>query len=227
MLKRHRRFSLHTALIAQLFAASGFAAAIHGKVVLWGEPVAGGVVAIDDLRIATPNPPTRIIDHRDLRLTPNVLVVPVGTTIHFENSDGMPCHLYSGSRAASFVLRPEDHGPRILRLSQGGVVELSCAEHSTAHAFILVRDNPYYALTDTSGAYRIANLPAGRYRVSLWYEGKAIETRHIEVGQRDLEVDFHSNPPRLHGFNQSPDIPEITLETSVSPAFGSDSNFRR
>ncbi len=194
MRERHQAGPLCATVIALSIATSVLGATVHGKVVLWNTPVANAVVAIDDIRIDTPDPPIQVIDHRDLKLTPRVVVVPVGTTIRFANSDGMPCHLYSSSRTTSFVLRPEDGGPRTLRLGRPGVVELFCAEHANAHAFIVVRENPYYGLTDGTGTYHIANLPPGRYHVFLWYEGKASERRDVNVDCGDMEIDFESSP---------------------------------
>ena len=35
---------------------------------------------------------------------------------------------------------------------------------------ILVLQNPFFAPTDSKGAYRIANVPAGTYKVKAWHE---------------------------------------------------------
>jgi hypothetical protein len=38
---------------------------------------------------------------------------------------------------------------------------VSCSIHTWMNAYLLARDNPYFAITDETGAFEIANLPAG------------------------------------------------------------------
>src|SRR2546427_5631562 len=38
-------------------------------------------------------------------------------------------------------------------------------------AWILVHDSPYVAVTDERGVFRIADVPPGTYKVTMWHEG--------------------------------------------------------
>jgi hypothetical protein len=38
-------------------------------------------------------------------------------------------------------------------------------------AWLVVRDNPYFAVTDESGRFRITDVPPGRYKLTAWHEG--------------------------------------------------------
>jgi len=50
-------------------------------------------------------------------------------------------------------------------------VRVLCDAHTHMSAWILVHDNPYVAVTDTHGAFRITDVPPGTYRVTLWHAG--------------------------------------------------------
>jgi hypothetical protein len=52
---------------------------------------------------------------------------------------------------------------------QHGLVPVTCALHPDEHGFAFVADNPYAALTDNDGEFRLDQLPAGSYQVAAWY----------------------------------------------------------
>ena len=67
--------------------------------------------------------------------------------------------------------------------SHPGIVQLLCNIHATMNAYVVVVDSPYYAKAQASGAFKIHNVPAGRYDVSAWHEaGSTITHRTITVG---------------------------------------------
>ena len=40
---------------------------------------------------------------------------------------------------------------------------------------------PYYAVTDASGNFKIADVPDGSYTVSAWHEGMKIQSKPVTV----------------------------------------------
>jgi hypothetical protein len=49
--------------------------------------------------------------------------------------------------------------------------EVTCSIHPWMKAYILARDNPYFAITAKDGAFEIANLPAGEdIEFAVWHE---------------------------------------------------------
>lgn len=173
------------------------AAEIVGKVVLSGEPVADVVISIEELKIeGPPDEPVYVIDHRGLNFVPHVLVVRAGTVVRFENTDGMPCRIYSISPAGIFVLRRQDGKPMTITFDRPGVIEIRCAEHGRLYAYVVVKENPYFALTDPRGRYEISNVPPGRYTLQAWYEGTVIKRKTLGVGAEKLTVDFQAPRPQ-------------------------------
>jgi hypothetical protein len=72
-----------------------------------------------------------------------------------------------------------------------GVVTLLCNVHPEMSAFILVLQNPYYAMPDRRGAYAIREVPPGKYKLIAWHERLKSKGKEIEVPDRgNTVVDF-------------------------------------
>src|SRR5580700_3958606 len=136
-----------------------------------GLPLAGAVVTVRPLD----GPPRRlsplhaVMDQVNRAFAPDLLVIPVGSTVEFPNSDATSHQIYSFSPAKRFQLplyRGKPYPPT--HFEQPGVVTLGCNIHDEMLAYLLVTDAPWFGRTDASGAWS-AELPKGRYRVMLWH----------------------------------------------------------
>jgi hypothetical protein len=56
--------------------------------------------------------------------------------------------------------------------------------------YLVAFDHPYFAVTDEDGAFSIANVPAGTYRLTVWHEG-------WNVLQRDAQGHLTFDAPRV------------------------------
>jgi hypothetical protein len=61
-------------------------------------------------------------------------------------------------------------------------------------AFILVRDNPFYAQPSGDGTFSIAGVPPGKYKLHAWHERAPEVIRDVEVGAQgagnlDIQLD--------------------------------------
>ena len=57
------------------------------------------------------------------------------------------------------------------KLKKAGVVQVLCDAHTHMWAWMIVRDNPYFAVTGETGGFTIDNIPPGKYKVVAWHEG--------------------------------------------------------
>jgi Carboxypeptidase regulatory-like domain len=57
------------------------------------------------------------------------------------------------------------------------------AGHPWMSAYIVIADNPYYAITDSSGEFHLDNIPPGTYSMEVWHEGVAIVKTEMEGGK--------------------------------------------
>lgn len=100
---------------------------------------------------------------------PRVLVVPVGTAVHFPNRDTVRHHVYSFSPTKKFELKLYIGTPaKPVTFDQSGVVVLGCNIHDHMVGWILVVDTPHYAVSGSNGHVTL-DLPTGSYRLRAWH----------------------------------------------------------
>jgi len=129
------------------------------------------------------------------QFSPGVLAVPRGSVITFPNLDDEYHSVFSYSRTKRFDLGryARDETPLELVFDQPGIVRLFCEIHDHMRGTIVVVDTPYFRKTDSSGRYRLENLPAGRHLLKAWVDEDRVLERPVELraGTR-LLVDFSS-----------------------------------
>ena len=116
------------------------------------------------------HPRMRILQ-RNKQFEPHLLVVPVGTTVDFPNADPFFHNVFSMFDGKRFDLGLYEEGTtRSVDFSHPGVCFLFCNIHPEMSGVVVVVDSPYYAVTNRAGAFTIANVPPGRYTLSVWHE---------------------------------------------------------
>lgn len=124
------------------------------------------------------------MDQKGLKFNPHVLPVLVGTTVDYLNSDNVMHNVFTSSEAAEkFNLGTWPQGEfRPFTFKKQGTAVMLCNVHPEMEAWVVVLQNPYFALTNESGAYTIKNVPAGTYTLKLWHEKlKKYEPQTVEV----------------------------------------------
>ena len=110
-------------------------------------------------------PVNAVMDQINRTFVPDLLVIPVGSTVAFPNSDSVSHQIYSFSPAHKFQLplyRGKPYPPVIF--DQAGIVTLGCNIHDSMLAYVLVTDAPYFGRADATGSWSV-DLPRGTYRV--------------------------------------------------------------
>ena len=55
---------------------------------------------------------------------------------------------------------------------KAGLVTLRSDIHEHMRALVLVLDTPHFTTTDPEGRFRLAGLPAGRFKLKAWINSK-------------------------------------------------------
>lgn len=135
-----------------------------------GAPVVDAVVSLLPLDRPVPlaHGARAVMDQRNLRFVPQVLVVQTGTEVVFPNSDNVRHHVYSFSPAKRFELKlyAGNHASSVL-FDHPGVDTLGCNIHDWMLGYVVVVDTPWFAKTGTDGSASV-DAPAGRYTLRLW-----------------------------------------------------------
>ncbi len=161
-----------------------------------GKPLTGAVVTIEAEAPSLPAaPPVRaIMDQVNLAFVPDVLVIPLHSTVQFPNSDAVGHQVYSFSSARRFQLplyRGKPYPP--VQFDQPGVVTLGCNIHDNMIAYVVVTTAPFVGRTDPRGEWQAANVPNGKYRVRVWHpllsEPQEL-VRDVEAGGERVGIEF-------------------------------------
>lgn len=154
------------------------------------------VVYVDAITGKTFPPPQKhfLMDQKGLMFQPHILVVPVGATVEFLNSDSVAHNVFwpsiSGNKKLSHNLGTWPKGEKkSFKFDQPGTVPLLCNVHPEMSGFVVVSPTPYFAETDASGNYKIADVPDGKYTVTAWHEGSKPQSKPIAV-TGDTKADF-------------------------------------
>jgi formylglycine-generating enzyme required for sulfatase activity/plastocyanin len=177
------------------FAISSDAATLRGAVsVPKGVPTAADIVVfIEEIPNKTFAPPQKplVIDQRDYKFIPHVLPVLVGSAVEFPNHDPDTHNAYSAADCCKFDLGHYPQGEsRSVKFEKVGIAEILCNIHPQMGAYVLVLQNPFYCVTDKSGAFEIRDVPEGEYTLVVWHEVLPAIRKKITVGRDDLELKF-------------------------------------
>ncbi|MCQ9208901.1 MAG: hypothetical protein NG712_05955 [Omnitrophica bacterium] len=131
------------------------------------------------------------MDQKSLVFTPRVLPVLAGSAVNFHNSDELKHNVF-GVGDDDFDLGVWTKGiVKTYTFNKLGEVAILCNVHPEMEAYIVVLQNPYFALTDEQGKYEIKDAPAGKYKLKTWHERLRPVIKDIEVPRsEELKVDF-------------------------------------
>lgn len=173
---------------------------------------------------------TIVMDNKRCRFDPHVVVVRISQTLKFHNSDPLD---------HNFNMAPFGDAPVNPLLGQNGSVKhnfskaqrvpvpVSCNVHGWMRGFVVVRNDPYAALSDDQGSFELKNLPVGELEFTVWQEksgwlaagkdwsDKGTFKRKIEAG--DNELGLIKVSPLLFEKNQRNQKPEVADSSRALP----------
>jgi plastocyanin len=140
-------------------------------VVVWLEPIH----AAEQTRTAPPQPAR--MEQKNKRFIPHVLAIEAGATVSFPNYDPIYHNAFSNYGGQIFDLGLYPPGAsRSVAFSRPGIVHVFCNIHPTMNAVIVVLRWPWFTVSNAMGAYTIAGVPPGDYRLHVFHERAAAAT---------------------------------------------------
>ena len=175
-------------MIASAGTISGKVSGVSGESVVYVDTIAGKTFPV-----ANDHP---VMDQKGLLFQPHIMVVQVGTTVDFLNSDKVAHNVFWPSvMQGSKKLPGKNLGTwptgdkRPFKFDQAGAAALLCNVHPEMAGYIVVVPTPYFAKTDKGGDFKIENVPDGPYTVVAWHEGAKNSSKSVTVAG-DTKADF-------------------------------------
>jgi plastocyanin len=127
-------------------------------------------------------PITVQINQKGSHFDPELVAIPVGSTVEFPNSDPIFHNVFSLSGAKSFDLGYYPKGKsRSVKFDKSGVVQVYCHIHSNMYAAIVVTASPWFGKPSSDGAFSWSDVPAGHYRLVAWHKVAGYFHTEIDV----------------------------------------------
>jgi hypothetical protein len=145
----------------------------------------------------------------------------LGPRVLFNSPLPMNAHHQRGNLHATHRHMP---GPSMLEpihLNKGrNLFVMQCGFHAYMLSWGLAVSNPYYAITDGAGSYRIDDVPPGSYRMTAWHPYVGIVSEEIVVVKADSKVEVHFSmkaPAGRRTSHQVMENPRFGLEALGRP----------
>jgi plastocyanin len=122
------------------------------------------------LDVPTTNP---VFDQKACEFHPHVLAFPAGSTIDVTNSDGILHNIHTTSTVNPSTNQAQPKfKPKIqIKIEKAEwPIAVKCDVHGWMSGYWISEDQPYFAVTDANGNFKITDLPPGDYQVQLWQE---------------------------------------------------------
>jgi plastocyanin len=131
-----------------------------------------------------------VLDNKDCKFTPHVVVVHAGQPLVIKNSDtvGHNSNVATIKNPPSNSLIPAGGESSVALANDEAIpAQVTCNIHPWMKAWVVVRSNPYAAVSAADGSFEIKNVPAGEVELQLWHE-KAGYIGEITVGGKAEKI---------------------------------------
>lgn len=183
------------AIGAQHVSTAATGGTIEGTVKTGGVAAADAVIYLQHAEGSfVPAGPAKM-DQHSMKFAPAVLPILLGTTVSFLNSDPTQHNVFSPDyEKYNLGTWPQgqtkDHLFAKCAKAPCAYVQL-CRIHPEMEAYVVVLQNPYFAVTNSDGHYRIENVPPGAYSLGVWAaKGKAPVKPVTVDAAKPTQVDF-------------------------------------
>lgn len=129
---------------------------------VYAEPLSGG---------AAVKPGRFTMKQWNKQITPRVLVIPVGSTVDFDNQDPILHNIFSKTKPGEFDLGLYKTSKPVV-FKSANTYRVFCNIHPEMTAVIHVVATSYIAEAGADGRYKL-EVPPGRYKVTAWSERAA------------------------------------------------------
>jgi plastocyanin len=156
--------------------------------------IANAVVTITDIKKGKKVELKKVtLDQKGCEYHPHVLAFPAGSSVEILNPDGIlhNVHSYSKVNSPFNIAQPKFKKTLEQKIEKPETIEVKCDVHSWMQGWLVATPNPYFAVTDNSGSFKLTDVPAGSYTVEVWHEKLGKNSQKVTVkAKEDAKVGF-------------------------------------
>jgi plastocyanin len=172
---------------------------LRGAAVELGAPQTGNALSWERAHVVVyvegelpSTPGTARMEQKNRSFTPDLVLVPAGSTVTFPNLDVIFHNVFSLSRPAAFDLGnyPKSQ-TRTVTFPKPGIVYVNCRLHPNMAGTIVVSPNSRAAIAGESGQFVLSDVPPGVYTVAAWHKAAGFFRQRVKVSEEQgAEIKF-------------------------------------
>ena len=163
------------------------------------------------------DPPSEpaILTQKGCMYEPHVLGVMAGQTLSISNEDDVTHNVHTYSKRNAAFNKSQPAGAPVIEAAlkrDEKQFPVKCDIHAWMSSYVTVVDNPFFAVSDASGAFSLGELPAGEYTITVEHENFDPQKAEITVSESG------GRGPRVH--LRVADARRPVSDTAASPTPG-------
>lgn len=129
------------------------------------------------------------MDQRQCVFVPRVILVPVGGTVEFLNSDRLLHNVRSEGKENPPFNRAQPHARTISMVFKNPeILRVDCDLHSWMRGWVVVTEHPFYTITNDEGQFVFENVPPGKYTLQVWQETLGRVSQEVIITGEDART---------------------------------------
>jgi plastocyanin len=124
-----------------------------------------------------------VLDQRECRYDPHIVLVPAGVPLRILNTDGILHSVHTRSEKNPPFNKAQSKFKKEMFESFAApeIIAVTCDVHPWMRGWIVVQEHPYLTVTDTVGKFHLDLIPPGEYRLRFWHETLGMLERTVAV----------------------------------------------
>lgn len=127
-----------------------------------------------------------VIDQRECMYAPRVIGMMPNQKVVVRNSDNTFHNVHGTIGGKLAFNKPQTPKADDLKVDgapkAGDVLELQCDVHDWMHAWVVVNDSPFFAVTGEDGKFTISGLEPGTYDLEAWHPKLGTRSITVKIG---------------------------------------------
>ncbi len=152
---------------------------------------------------------------------PKIFGAQVGQTLVIRNDDSTLHNIHAVDPSNKYDFNQSQPGAgltfNVALKSEEVMLHVKCNVHPWMTGYIGIVNSPYFATSDETGKFKIANVPAGKQTVQVWHElyGPLTQTVDVKAGGT-VTVDFSYTGNEHPTTSELKPVQEITLPVGTT-----------
>lgn len=164
------------------------------SLIVSGGNLVNAVVHITDIKKGKKIEPQKVtLDQNGCEYKPHVLAFVAGSSVDILNPDGIlhNIHSYSQKNTPFNMAQPKFKKTLTVKVDKPEIINVKCDVHGWMSGWLFAAENPYFSVTDSTGSFKLTDVPPGTYNVEVWHEtlGKASQKVTVKA-KEEVKVNF-------------------------------------